>query len=216
MQEPMQQPKPKKTIHIGYIIAIIIPILAVIIAVIFWPDNEPGPGTPTPTPITTASPTSTVVPTPTTAPVTAVNVSVVVPTTIVGKDFHVLINISEVSNLAGAQYDIKYDPKIIKVIEVTAGQINGTVIPLQQWSLKPVSTQGLVRIVNLIDVKATPAGISGEGCLADIHFRAIGASGTSAISFVEGQGDPVGYLNIGDISANYIPAGWINGTVTIH
>ena len=64
MQEPMQQPAPRKTINIGYLIAIIIPIIiAVILAVVFWPSSgNGGPVTPTPTPTVSPTPTPTPIP----------------------------------------------------------------------------------------------------------------------------------------------------------
>jgi hypothetical protein len=206
MQEPTQQPKPKKTFHIGYVIAIIIPIVAVILAVIFWPESTPPTPTPTPTPTATPSPTPSPTPTPIisiTAPATANKTST----------FHVFVNISTVSNLAGAQFDVKYDPKVITVTNISNGKINGITVPMQSWAYIPASTQGTVRIVIL---DPSLAGINGEGYLADITFNAKGTSGSSSnISFIQTATDPESNLHLGDITADEIPTSWINGSVTI-
>ena len=89
----MEEPKKRKTIHIGYVIALIVPILVVILLVVLWPSGEGGV-TPTPTsgPTATATPHGTVTPTATTPPVGSVTVSIDSPDTVKkssGRDFHV-------------------------------------------------------------------------------------------------------------------------------
>jgi hypothetical protein len=208
MQEPTQQPAPRKTIHIGYIIpAIVITIVAIVCAVVVGPTST-GPVTPTPTPIVTP----TLAPTPT--PILTSTISITAPATAnKSKNFHVFVNVSTVSNLAGAQFDIKYDPKVITVVNVSTGQINGITIPMSQWKFIPANTQGTVRIVTL---DPTLTGINGEGCLADITFLAKGTSGsTSNISFIQTQTDPESNLVLGETNGDEIPSIWINGSVTI-
>lgn len=212
MQESTkQEPRQGKTIHIGYLILILVTILAAILAVIFVPRGKTE--TPiTPTPTVTATP----VITPAVTPVSKVTVSIGTPANVsknTGRDFHVYVNISKVNNILGAQYDIKYDPKVITVIDVAAGKINGAEIPVS-WSLL-TNTQGTVRIINLV---TGTSGMTGEGYLADIHFQIYGtaaAGASSAISFVEGYGDPVGYLMLGDADADEIPSKWVGGSVAI-
>ena len=208
MQEPTQQPAPRKTIHIGYVIATIIIIIAAIVcAVVFWPSSS-GPVTPTPTPTPTATPA----PTPT--PILTPTVSITAPATAnKSKNFHVFVNVSTVSNLAGAQFDIKYDPKVITVVNVSSGQINGITMPMHWWGYIPDGIQGTMRI---IDLDTTDAGINGEGYLADITFLAKGTSGsTSNISFIQTPTDPDSNLRLGDVNADEIPSIWVNGSVTV-
>jgi hypothetical protein len=217
MQQPMQEPKPRKTIHIGYLIAIVIlVIVAVVLAVIFWPSKESETPTPTPTPLSTATSTATPVVIPTVAPVGEVSVSIVAPATVdksVSKEFHVFVNVSTVSNLASAQYDIQYDPKVISYVDATAGNINGANIPVQSKTLVPASKQGIVRIVNL---DPGLSGINGEGYLVDIKFRVAGNAGdTSAISFIEISTDIHSTLGLADVTAKEIPSTWGNASVTI-
>ena len=209
MQEPMQQPKPRKTIHIGYVIAIIIIIIAAIVcAVVFWPKSS-GPVTPPPTPTPTVSST----PTPT--PISKVTVSIASTTASKSaKYFNVSVNISQISNFAGSSCDIKYDPKVIAVDNVSAGEISGTVINLKFWGLIPPGTQGTLRVDTL---DTTLAGISGEGTLCNIRFKIIGAvNSSSAISFIQNfPADKESSLRLGDANDYEIPSTWVNGSVTI-
>ena len=210
----------KKNIHIGYLIAIIVPIIAVVLLIIFWPSGDGGNGNVTPTPtstaISTATPAATVTATPTSTPASAVTVSINVSETIdksAEKDFHVYIDISEVSNFAGAQYDISYDPDVLRILEVSAGKVGGTTIPIEEWQLVPTMTQGTARILNSVD---GASGVDGEGYVADILFRVVGYPGdSSAISFVTVSGDTESSLRVGDSDAEEIPASWVDNVVTI-
>jgi hypothetical protein len=208
MQEPTQQPAPRKTIHIGYVIAaIIIIIVAIVCAVIFWP--SPGPITPTPTP------TPTVTPTPTPTPITKVTVSIVAPATASksAKYFNVSVNVSQISNFASSTCDIKYDPKVIAVDNIFTGKINDMTVPMRNWSYIPASTQGTVRIFTL---DPSLSGINGEGYLFILHFKIIGAvNSSSAISFIQTQTDPESNLRLSTVIGNEIPSTWVNGSVTI-
>ena len=218
--------EPKKTIHIGYIIPPIIAIIAVILLVVLWPSGDGG-GTPTPTatPTTTATATATSTttptgtPAPTTPPVGSVTVSIDSPDTVKkssGRYFHAYVNITSVNDFYAAQYDITYDPDVIRVQDVSAGDIAGTTIRLEKWSYVPANTQGTLRIVNSLPTTMGANGVSGEGCLADIYFKVMGDPGdSSAISFTEGLGDPAGYLMIGNNQGLEITANWIDASVTI-
>ena len=222
--------EPKKTIHIGYLIPPVIAIIAIILLVVLWPSGDGG-GTPTPTamPTTTATATSTgmptatpgtsATPTSTTPPVGSVTVSIDSPDIVKkssGRYFHAYVNISSVNDFYAAQYDITYDPDVIRVQDVSAGDIAGTTIRLEKWSYVPANTQGTLRIVNSLPTTMGANGISGEGCLADIYFKVLGDPGdSSAISFVEGFGDPAGYLMIGNNQGLEITATWVDASVTI-
>jgi Cohesin domain len=213
----MEEPKKKKTIHIGYVIAIIIPILIIVLVVVLWPSGEGGV-TPTPTsgPTSTATPQGSVTPTATTPPVGSVTVSIDCPETIdksKGRYFHALVEITSVTDLDAAQYDITYDPDVLRIQEVTAGDISGTTIPIEEWGYVPANTQGTVRIVNSVP---NAPGVSGDGYLADIYFKVMGDPGdSSVISFIEGFGEPAGYLMIGNNVGLEISAAWTDISVTI-
>ena len=216
----MAEPKKRKAIHIGYVIAFIVPILVIILLVVFWPSgNGGGNATLTPTATATSQGTATPTATATTTPVGSVTVSIDAPATVdksAGKYFHVLVKITDVTNFDSAQYDITYDPSVIIIQTdggVTAGNISGTIIPIGEWGYVPANTQGTVRIFN--SVPKAP-GVSGEGYLADIKFKIMGNPGNSSvISFIEGFGNPQGYLTIGNNAAEEITATWINSSVVI-
>jgi hypothetical protein len=221
MEEPKEEPKKRKTIHIGYVIALIVPILIVILLVVLWPSGEEGV-TPTPTsgPTATATPHGNATPTATTPPIGSVTVSIVSPTTQDKSDsryFHVTVNITDVTNFDAAQYDITYDPDVIRIQDVTAGNISGTIIRIEKWELVPANTQGTVRIASVVPDTAFASGVSGEGYLADIYFYIYkGHPGdSSVISFIRGFGDPKGYLMIGNNAGFEITATWTNGSVAI-
>ena len=213
----MEEPKKKKTIHIGYVIALIVPILIVILLVVLWPSGEEGV-TPTPTsgPTATATPHGNATPTATIPPVGSVTVSIDTPDTVKkssSRYFHVLVKITSVTNFDAAQYDITYDPDVIRIQDVTAGNISETIIPIEEWGYVPANTQGTVRIINSM---TKVLGVSGEGYLADIKFKIMGDPGeSSVISFIEGFGDPQGYLIIGNNVGIEITATWTNGSVMI-
>jgi hypothetical protein len=220
----MGEPKKRKTIHIGYVIALIVPILVVIFLVVFWPSGNGG-GNATPIPTSTATPYGNATPTPTatTTPVGSVTISIDAPATVdksAGRYFHALVKITDVTNFGGAQYDIIYDPSVITIVTtgggVTAGNISGTAIKIERWNYVE-NTQGTVRIVNLVsDTAFTANGVSGEGYLADIYFKVMGDPGdSSVISFIEGFGDPQGYHMILNNAAEDITATWTNSSVVI-
>jgi hypothetical protein len=218
----MEEPKKRKSIHIGYIIALIVPVLIIILVVVLWPSGDSGEQpTPTPTsgPTATATPGTSVTPTATTPPVGSVTISIDSPETVKkssGRYFHALVQITSVNNFYAAQYDITYDPDVIRVQEVTAGNISGTTIRIEKWSYVPANTQGTLRIVNSLPNTMGASGASGEGYLADIYFKVMGDPGESSVlSFIEGLGDPIGYLMIGNNEGLEISATWNDASVTI-
>ena len=215
----MEEPKKKKTINIGYVIALIVPVLVVILLVVLWPSGEGGV-TPTPTIAPTGTPHTTATPTATTPPVGSVTVSIDSPETVdksASKFFHALVRITDVTDFVAALYDITYDPDVLRIKDVTAGNISGTTIKIVEWRYMPTNTQGTVRIANIVPDTAVASGVSGEGYLADIYFYVYrGALGdSSVISFIEGFGDPKGYLMIGNNVGIEITATWTNSSVAI-
>ena len=218
----MVEPKKKRSIHIGWVVALVVPILIVILIVVLLSSNDGG-GTVTPTatswPTATTTPGVSITPTATTPPVGSVTVSIDCPEvrdiSADGKYFHALVKISNVTNFDAAQYDIIYDPDVIRIQKdgISAGIISGTTIPIEEWGYVPANTQGTIRIVNSVP---NAAGVSGEGYLADIYFKIIGDAGdSSVIAFIEGSGDPIGYLMIDNNAGIEISATWVDGSIAI-
>ena len=172
--------------------------------------------TPTPTASVTQQPTATPTPTPAAASVT---VSIDAPATVKkssGRYFHAYVAITPVNGFFMAQYDISYDPAVIKVQDVRVGDVSDADVRIDEWGYIPANTQGTVRIFNNLPASADAGGISGEGYLADIYFKIMGDPGdTSAISFVEGLGDPAGHLTISDTKLFEVKTTWVDASVTI-
>ena len=117
--------------------------------------------------------------------------------------FTASVNVTEVSDFDACQFDVTYDPGVIEVTDVTAGNIGGTTIPIAMWGLVE---QGRIRIIG--NVPGVP-GVSGSGYLAEIHLHVIGSPGsTSAIDFSNGL--------LGDKYANPITeVTWVGASVYV-
>ena len=122
-------------------------------------------------------------------------------------DFTARVNVTELSDFDACQFDVTYDPGVIEVTDVTAGNIGGTTIPIDMWGFIPAGTQGTVRVIG--NVPSVP-GVDGSGYLAEIHFHAIGSPGsTSAIDLSNGL--------LGDNGANPItPVTWVGAAITVN
>jgi len=184
--------------------------LLAILLVAFWSDISPGPSTtPTPTPTTTSHFT----PTPT-ATEPMVSVWIDAPDKVTkGDRFTVTVNISQVSDLDTAQYDIRYDVSVVTVLSIDEGMMGANTVPVDGWNFVPSGEPGTVRVIN--SAPGT-SGISGSGYLAKINCRATGSSNQSGdLEFVEGQATPPGKLLIIAIDEEEIPATWTDGSVEI-
>jgi Cohesin domain/Dockerin type I domain len=105
------------------------------------------------------------------------------------------INVTGVTGFYSADYEIVFDPSVFEVGNVTSGQIDGTLIPVDTWQ---VVTPGVIRVVQNA---AELLGVSGSGYIAELHFHVIGSdSSSSEINFSNGV--------FNDINANQIPATW--------
>jgi len=132
------------------------------------PTVTPAPVAPGPTPTSTRTPT----PAPSPASglagttllaekrITAPNSTVVVP-----------IRLEKVNNMGSLNFSLRYDPSVLKVVKVDAGDLVG-------GSLFQANTReaGIIRF----GVVAQGAGISGDGPVAHVVFTASGARGSSA------------------------------------
>ncbi|MFC2072482.1 cohesin domain-containing protein [Chloroflexota bacterium] len=126
-----------------------------------------------------------------------VSVSVNAPDEVVpGDTFTASVDISEVKDLNGAQYDVSFDPSVLRLDDVTPGQIGSTEIPVPGFT--EVSA-GVYRVLQPLMF----GKVSGFGYLSVLHFHAVGA-GLSDIS-----------LSNGKLSGweGEIPATWIGDSV---
>lgn len=123
-----------------------------------------------------------------------------------GSDFTLRVKVGEVVKLDSANYDIEYDPDVVKVVKVANGSISNTSIPIANWQFDPSGIQGKVRIINNIPGLA---GVNGSGYLAEVHFQVVGSSGDT--SDLEFKGDCVLF----NIDVVELPARWVGGSVRV-
>ena len=114
----------------------------------------------------------------TTAQAGAVPVAIDVPYTIVPhcvapcSDFRATVEIGEATDLNGVQYDVCFDPSILRLDDITAGQIGGTEIPVQFNEISP----GTYTVLHSMGLGT----VTGSGYLSELHFHVIGSWGQSS------------------------------------
>jgi len=117
-------------------------------------------------------------------------------------DFTANVDISDVTDFDACQYDVTFDPLVLRLDEVTPGLIGSTVVPVD---ISNELSPGTFRVVQNV---TGLTGASGSGYLAVLHFHAIGSEGdSSTITLSNGI--------LSDITASQIPATWAGDTVTI-
>jgi hypothetical protein len=117
-------------------------------------------------------------------------------------DFTAAITISQVTDFDACNYDVTFDPLVLRLDDITSGLIGSEEIPVGMYNeLSPGEYRLIQNIPGL-------AGVSGSGYLAQLHFHVTGA---------EGDSSPVGPSNgvISDIAAVAIEATWLEGTVMV-
>ena len=133
----------------------------------------PMPPPPPPTPTRTPEPTVTFTPPPMAVPTGATLVSVDAPSRVQsGASFTVLVRVDHVTNFDSASYDLVFDNAVLTIVNVTAGSIGSTTIPV---TISPASASPSRVVQNIPGL----AGITGSGSLATVTFAVAGASGTS-------------------------------------
>nr|QNO53346.1 hypothetical protein GMAEILFI_00018 [Methanosarcinales archaeon ANME-1 ERB6] len=122
-----------------------------------------------------------------------------------GETFVATIDVDSVTDLNSAQFDLSFDPDVVKVTDVKEGKIDGEDVGKQifNWHLNPDKD-----VVVVISMMPIGEGVSGSGNLAEIEFKVKGKDGgKSKLNFSYGE---LTNISAGDISAN-----WINATVTV-
>lgn len=115
-------------------------------------------------------------------------------------DFTVTVDIGKVVDLNGAQYDILFDPAVLRLDDVTPGQIDSTEMPTQGFTeISP----GVHRVLQSLMFDT----VNGTGYLAVLHFHVVGSQGDSS---------PINLSN-GTLSGweAEIPATWIGDFVEV-
>jgi type VI secretion system secreted protein VgrG len=130
-------------------------------------------------------------------------VSISAPTQVAaGTDFIAIVNIGNVAGFNAANFDVTFNPAILKGGNATSGLISSSTIPVDLWM---VISHGKLRVIQNVPGLS---GVSGSGYLSQIQFHVIGSVGnTSQINLTNGV--------LSDNSANEIPANWIGDTVYV-
>ena len=146
--------------------------------------------TPIPTPTPIHSPNAVEVP-------VSVNAPESVPET-----FGVTINVENVIDMNGGQFDLSFDSSVVNVTDVSAGNIGGTTIPIVGWAFMDARTVRVLFKLDGIDC------VSGSGYVARIDFETRGSKGDSCV---------LGMSNVMlvDAEADEIPATWTDDEVTV-
>ncbi len=117
-----------------------------------------------------------------------------------GDNFTASVNISEVIDLIAVQYVISFDPSVLRLDGITAGQIDSTVIGVGVNKIGS-GTWSVVQVMGLTTV-------SGSGYLSKLHFYVTGSIGNnSTISLSKGM--------LASNLAEEIPATWIGASVNV-
>ena len=132
---------------------------------------------------------------------TGVAVTVNAPEVVSGA-FDATVDIENVVDMNGGQFDLSFDSSVVNVVDVSAGSIDGTTVPLVDWRLMDADT------VRVLFKLSGVNGASGSGSVATIEFAVTGSSGdTSVLDIFDGA--------LSDINADEIPAVWIDDEVTV-
>ncbi len=119
-------------------------------------------------------------------------VSLSVPELVKGNTIYATVNIENVENLDAGQFDVLFNPDVLKIISVDNGSIGEKAVPVR-WNAVDSKT---VRVVfNLEGI----TGVSGSGKLAKIGLEVIG----------DGKGDlQISNGLLGNTDAQSIDTSW--------
>ncbi|MEA1958680.1 MAG: cohesin domain-containing protein [Chloroflexota bacterium] len=140
----------------------------------------------------------------------------------VGTPFTIQVMIYNVSNMAFATFDLRFDETILTYQSTAFSSAIGPGAGSVSVDPDPgnLGDNGLLRVD--VDYSAYAnsnggTGVSGSGYLCEITFNPI-SIGTSAINFVAGEGNPAGELTlvqwIAYVDSEITPVYWINGSVS--
>ena len=117
-------------------------------------------------------------------------------------DFTANVNISEVADFDGCNYDVSFDASVLRLDDVTSGLIGAATIPVDIYNEISPGTYRVVQNVPGLD------GVSGSGYLAVLHFHTIGAEDdSSTIGLASGM--------LSDKLAQEIAAVWMGDSVRV-
>ena len=152
-----------------------------------------------------------------------VNVTVNAPKHVSEDTFEVTLDVTEIIDFDSGQFDLIYDPDVVKVLKVEAGDIDDTEIPIDMK--RHFEEEDPNRYKVLVNIPGVD-GVSGSGYLAKITFEVVGGTGdTSAIDVITDPDEEDKVPNLcyteedvehpGHHDPCEITANWFGTTVTI-
>ncbi len=135
--------------------------------------------------------------------------------------FDVTIDIYDVIDLYGGQFDLSFNPDVVNANGVYEGEIDGATVPISNKDTKYLMEDSRVRVIFDISDEENPEGVSGSGYVASIRFEVVGDDGdTSALELSKGVlscygSDSHPYLAGNRIIPPEINADWSGDVVTI-
>ena len=141
-------------------------------------------------------------------------VSVNAPEFVSGSTFDVEIEIDDVDELDTGEFHLLFDPNVVDVTDVTAGDIGGMNVGFTNKRSDKIQGIGIIKVT--FDISGT-SGVSGSGSLATIGFDVTGTDGNCSILNISNT--KYVYLfdegKLWDGSAEEITAKWENDIVYI-
>ena len=119
-----------------------------------------------------------------------------------GGTFNVTIDVDSVTSLNIAQFDLSFDSKVVKVKEVTEGNIDGEEIPIDYEDDSDTIT--------VISELPQDIGVNGSGYLAKISFEVKGKEGDESVLDIDN-----GFLFSSIEWGKEIPAEWIDAKLSV-
>jgi clostripain len=132
-----------------------------------------------------------------------VTVSIDAPATAApDSDFTATVDITEVTDLDSGNYDVTFDPMVLRLDDVASGLIGSDEVPVDMYNEMSPGTYRVVQNLPGVD------GVSGSGYLSVLHFHVLGVEGdSSAITLSNGV--------LSDNQAEEITANWTGDSVEI-
>lgn len=123
-----------------------------------------------------------------------------------GETFTVTINVGNVTNLAGYQMEVTFNPTVLEAVSVTKGNFISS-DGKATFCLDPIISNTAGLISQIACVRTVTDGVSGSGTLATITFKAI-TTGLSTIKIqnakLSNPNAQVLSVNISDSSVNVL------------
>jgi len=117
-------------------------------------------------------------------------------------DFTANVSVNELTDFDACQYDVTFDPLVLRLDDVTSGLIDSTTVPVDLYNELSAGTFRVIQNVPGL------SGVTGSGYLAVLHFHVIGSEGeSSAIDLSNGV--------LSNILAEEIEATWVGDSIDI-